>query len=153
MSVIDQEATELYRERAIESHAATLAAWEQEFGPLATADAAGPDEYVAFGTATFSTAFIWGIVVVQLTFVDGTRMEFNGQHWGLGLGGGISAGSAIFTVPTASLIGDGTYSVATMSGVLNIVFYKNHIPVGTFNGPALSVGPAVVGGSGTWTRK
>ncbi|HEY0023856.1 MAG TPA: hypothetical protein VGB24_13130 [Longimicrobium sp.] len=154
MSVLDQETTETYRERAAQAHAATLAAWNDEFGggTAAALDAGVSGMHGATGSVTLATAFIWGTVVAQLRFDDGTSMEFNGKHWGVGLGGGIVWGAGVFNVNPSELTGWGTYTVGTGGGTLNITFYKNDLPVGTFAGAGLSVGPAVVGGSGEWRR-
>lgn len=151
MSVQEQEATELYRERAAETLSATLAEWEKATGEPAVAESAV--EYVATGSVSFSTAFIWGIVVAQLQFKDGPAVQFDGRHWGVGFGGGISWGVALFSVPASQLEGGGHYSIVSVPGLLTATFYKDDRPVGIFTGSGLSVGPLAAGGWGKWTIK
>jgi hypothetical protein len=151
MSVQEQEATGLYRERAAETLSATLAEWERATGEPAAA--ASGVEYVATGSIVFSTAFIWGIVLAQLQFDGGPAVQFDGKHWGAGFGGGVSWGVAYFSVPASQLKGGGDYSVVSVPGALTATFFKDGRPVGVFTGGGLSVGPLAAGGWGEWTIK
>lgn len=136
---------------------------------LAAVQAGGPDRVVgaeldmaplqmaslhtAHGTTTFATAFIWGTVDCNLTFDSGESMNFNGTHWGVGLGGGTSYGVAVFSVPARSLVGGGTYEVHSQAGIAGYVqvnFFKDGSLVGNFTGAALAVNVSIGGGSGTW---
>lgn len=129
---------------------------------LSAVQAGGPDAervsavtlYPAHGQVTFATAFIWGTVAADLTFDTGEKMHFDGKHWGIGLGGGTSYGAAVFSIPPRELVGGGTYEVhsqATVGGYVQVNFFKNNTPVGTFTGAALAVNLSIGGGSGTWT--
>lgn len=152
MSVLDQDTTTAeYETRSAE----TLAAVQARSTEDGLEAAAGP-EWLATGTCTFATAFIWGNISADLEFSSGEKMNFYGEHWGLGLGGGTSAGVATFSVPPFALVGGGTYevhSVAGIGGFVQVVFFKDHRPVGVFTGAALAVSASIGGGSGTWKMR
>ncbi len=109
----------------------------------------------ATGNATFATAFIYGTCTCDLTFDNGQKTHFYGTMWGIGLGGGTSAGVYI-GVPANQLIGDCSFQVTVVSGVggaVTIQFWRGNDYLGNFTGAALAVAASVTGGSGSWTMK
>jgi hypothetical protein len=149
-----QDATTDYETRSAETLAAVQAG-----GPEAMLDSRVTDAsaaWTATGSCAFATAFIYGTVSCDLDFNTGQKMNFYGQHWGLGLGGGISAGGAVFSVSPDALLGEGTYevhSVAGVGGFVQVVFFKNGSVVGVFTGAALAVNVSIGGGSGRWKMR
>jgi hypothetical protein len=151
MSVLDQDTRAEYETRNAETLAAVQAGGPDkvQVGKLA----APLREWTATGQVSFATAFIYGTLTADLTFQTGEKMNFNGSHWGLGLGGGTSYGIAGFTVPPRQLVGEGTYEVHSLAGgagFVQVIFFQNNKPVGVFTGAALAVNASVAGGSGTW---
>ncbi len=107
--------------------------------------------YVTTGTVSFATAVIWGTVTAQLKYISpSANVVFRGSHWGVGFGGGISAGGAILTVPPRELLGDGSYSLVNASPALTMQFWRGWKYLGTFTGASLAVGSMGAGGSGKW---
>ncbi|GAA5528177.1 hypothetical protein [Herpetosiphon gulosus] len=109
----------------------------------------------ATGSATFATAFIYGTCTCDLTFDNGQKTHFYGTMWGIGLGGGTSAGAYI-GVPANQLVGDCSFQVTVVSGVagaVTIQFWRGNDYLGNFTGAALAVAASVTGGSGEWTMK
>lgn len=109
----------------------------------------------ATGTATFATAFIYGTCECILTFDNNQKIRFYGTMWGIGLGGGTSAGGYI-GVPINQLVGDCSFQVTVVSGVggaVTIQFWRGNDYLGNFTGAALAVAASVTGGSGTWTMQ
>ncbi|HEY0023855.1 MAG TPA: hypothetical protein VGB24_13125 [Longimicrobium sp.] len=154
MSVVDQDTATEHEARSADTLAAVQAGSLKAAGEQRLQGAGA--EWTAAGTCTFATAFIWGNVSADLTFSTGEQMNFYGEHWGLGLGGGTSYGAAVFSMPPAALVGGGTYevhSVAGVGGFVQVVFFRDGGAVGVFTGAALAVNASVGGGSGTWTLR
>lgn len=133
----------------------TFDAIQAEIKELAEANKSLLEENAAsyrfVGTTTFATAFIWGTIVTDATYVDsGKKVKFDGSHWGVGLGGGISVGVGTFTVPPAELAGGASYQITTTPVVVNIHWWRGKQYLGVFVGAPLAVGAMAVGGSGTW---
>lgn len=109
------------------------------------------ETYTATGSATFAAAFIWGNLTLQLRYSTGENVRFYGEHWGVGLGGGISWGGAVLTVSPRELLGEGSYQATVTSAGTAIHLWRGRQYLGFFAGAGLSVGAMAVGGSGKWS--
>jgi hypothetical protein len=114
---------------------------------------AGNGAYYSFGDAEFVTAISKGILNMNITYSSGEKIQFSGQHGGLGLGAGVSWGSMLLAVPAPELIGDAFYTAAgggLVAGPTVITMWRGGQLLGGFSGASLTVAAFAVIGSGEW---
>ena len=138
---------------AVASQIRELAESKPELAESNTELLAANAVYLATGTATFAAAVIWGNLTMQLTYNSGEKVQFYGEHWGVGVGAGVCAGAALLAVPAKELIGHGTYQVISLGyavGETTIHLWRGSQYLGLFKGAALAVDAMAMSGSGHW---
>lgn len=100
------------------------------------------------GSADFAAAFVYEQVRIKMNFDDKVKFGFDGTAWGVGLGGGISAGGGWSFVPLSDLAGDVDFSFAVGFASVTVNMYRNEKHIASFLGAGLNIGAATGGGSG-----
>lgn len=77
-------------------------------------------------------------------------MDFHGTEWGVGLGGGISWGVGVFSVPPQKLVGNCSFQQNIAADLCQITFWNDSGALGSFQGGGLAVAVSITGGSGNW---
>lgn len=79
------------------------------------------------------------------------KLNFAGEAWGVGVGGGIVWGSGWFVHPS-QLVGEVDYTVSTSVAITSISFFKNGVPLGVQVAGGLNAQVGIVSGKGEFTR-
>lgn len=105
------------------------------------------------GQFGLSSALIhsWITTDPTLNFEDGSKLEFNGGAWGIGLGGGVIWMGGNMLLPAVELAGDIDFKFMTNPAVTIIEFYKNGSPAGSLAGGGINVQAGYFTGTGTFT--
>lgn len=100
-----------------------------------------------------ASAFIhsWIYTDPTLNFEDGSKLEFNGDAWGIGLGGGVIWMGGKMLLPAAQLVGDIDFAFTTNPTFTILNFFKNGNPAGSLAGGGINVQVGFFTGTGTFT--
>ena len=114
---------------------------------------AAAGSYTISAQANFAQAFIYGTMQITNAHYQGYTLGFEAKMWGLGIGGGTSAGALTLTVPPEKLNKlkcsfQATFAAAAISVQ---IWDEHHGYVANFTGAALAVAAGVTGGHGTWS--
>ncbi len=107
----------------------------------------------ASGQFGLSSALIYSRIFTDptLNFDDGSKLEFEGSAWGIGLGGGVIWMGGNMLLPSDQLAGDIDFKFMTNPAVTIIEFYKNGSPAGSLAGGGINVQAGIFTGTGTFT--
>ncbi|PEN11189.1 hypothetical protein CRI94_16505 [Longibacter salinarum] len=154
-----QEEKEMYFQMAKKSYREKVAHLEEastknlEFQKSFDVTAESVAHHKASGNFALASAFIWSKVssVNPISIDDSAKVNFEGQAWGVGLGGGdIWMGGWLANANV--LNGDVKFQFVTHPAVTEISFYKNGTCVGVLAGGGLNVQLGSMGGSGTFSK-
>ena len=117
---------------------------------------AASTSYTIGAQCSFSNAIIYGTLLINNASYQGYNIQFSGTMCGLGFGAGTSYGALTVTVPPNQLNGlkcsFQATNVAVGGGAVTVqIWDDNNGYVANFTGPALAIGAAAMGGSGTWS--
>lgn len=114
---------------------------------------ASTSNQTASGQFSLTSAFIhtWFSSNPAVNFEDGTKLEFKGDAWGIGLGGGVIWLTGWMNDPS-DLIGKVNFTLATSPLTTEVSFFKNKRPVGVLLGGGLNVQTGYFSGDGTFKR-
>jgi hypothetical protein len=99
------------------------------------------------GSAHFAALVVYEEVGVKMP-VGSHTYGFSGTAYGLGFGGGVSAGGGKIYVPLEDLPGDVDFSFTVGFGGTVVTMTRNGSTIAFFAGAGLNVGAAAGGGSG-----
>jgi hypothetical protein len=99
------------------------------------------------GSAHFAALVVYEEVGVKMPVGDHTY-GFSGKAWGIGIGGGVSAGGGKIYIPLEDLPGPAEFTFAVGFASTVVTMTRNDKVIATFVGAGLNVGAATGGGSG-----
>jgi len=106
----------------------------------------------ASGQFGLSSALIYSRIFTDptLNFEDGSKLDFDGGAWGIGLGGGVIWMGG-YVIPSGQLVGDVDFKFTTNPAFTIIEFYKNGSPAGSLAGGGINPQAGFFTGTGTFT--
>ncbi len=107
----------------------------------------------ASGQFGLSSALIYSRIFTDptLNFEDGSKLEFEGHAWGIGLGGGVIWMGGNMLLPAAQLVGDVDFAFTTNPTFTILNFFKNGNPAGSLAGGGINVQVGFFNGTGTFS--
>lgn len=105
-------------------------------------------------TAVFAMVGPYQILDLTLQFTSGEKLHYRATTWGLGFGGGVSAGGGTSSYSPADLVGATGASIVVTPGIggaVTINFWKGWWPCAVFVGAAIG-GGGVGGGNGEFKK-
>ncbi|HEX7239828.1 MAG TPA: hypothetical protein VF263_06155 [Longimicrobiaceae bacterium] len=118
-------------------------------GGLLQADAAASQTYSCPAKVVFTGALVWERI--QVCCDSQPPVNFTSDIWGLSVAfGGIVWGTAWFSVPPSQLPSLGSLSVQCNIRAVEVdmSWWKDGTPIGTFIGGGVGIGAAILGGTG-----
>ncbi|MBI0361350.1 hypothetical protein [Burkholderia oklahomensis] len=147
-SAEESGAYQIIARRALENHV-TLADQNQG-AALRDASANSLSETVSTSQFSLASAFIhtWVYSNPTINYSNGSKVKFNGEAWGLALGGGVIWLSG-WMAPPEQAIGDVDFTLVTSPATTEIWLRKNGNTIGMLLGGGINVQAGTVNGSGT----